>query len=406
MNINGWKKFIESIGEIPISDIDVYNRRMEIGWKDKLFWIDKIYPDVVVDFGCADGSMISKIKLNRPNIKLIGYEPDHKMLSLARYHFKNTDVFLSDNWDEITKELFKYRRPALLLSSVIHEVYSYSDSLSIRDFWKNKVFNNNFKWICIRDMMPSSAEMRGNFDFLSDVKNVRENIDPYLLNSYESIWGKIDNSYSTFIHFLLKYKYIENWNREVAENYFPLSIEGLHSMIPNGYQIIYQKSFILPHFNSQLRNDFNITAKANTHTKIIIINDKYDKKLIKESSDPISRMENGFVILRRIVGNEYGGVVDEVSKFSDSHKSEWILDSDIVKLNNIGLIKNENLRNMAIRFSLKGTTTDMIIHKKHDNWRLMSIFNKGDVFPSIWVLCDDIFGIENFLIDFITKDAT
>ena len=55
--------------------------------------------------------------------------------------------------------------------------------------------------------MPSSAEMRGNFDFLSDVKNVRENIDPYLLNSYESIWGKIDNSYSSFIHFLLKYKY-------------------------------------------------------------------------------------------------------------------------------------------------------------------------------------------------------
>lgn len=68
--IHNWEKFLESVGEVPISNMDIYNKRMEIGWEDKLFFLKKISPDSIVDFGCADGAILSKIKSINPNIKL------------------------------------------------------------------------------------------------------------------------------------------------------------------------------------------------------------------------------------------------------------------------------------------------------------------------------------------------
>jgi len=38
---------------------------------------------------------------------------------------------------------------------VIHEVYSYSHGKIIKKFWEKQVFGNDFKWITIRDMIPS-----------------------------------------------------------------------------------------------------------------------------------------------------------------------------------------------------------------------------------------------------------
>jgi len=274
-----WLKFLESIGQIPISNLEIYNKRMEIGWEDKLFFIKKINPDVIVDFGCADGAILARIHKANPSVKLIGYEPDDRELSIAKSHFGD-DVFLSNNWNDIKQEVSKYNSPALLLSSVIHEVYSYGNTQTIGNFWKNQVFAGDFKWICIRDMLPS-VKMIKHTNFGEEVKKVRDRIDPNLLESYEKIWGKIDDNYKTFIHFLLKYKYVENWDREVAENYFPLALEALYTKIPNDYRISYENSFLLPHFPDQLKEDFDIKAECTTHTKMIILNTGFNKKVEK-----------------------------------------------------------------------------------------------------------------------------
>ena len=275
MNILKWQQFLESIGEIPIFNIDVYNKRMEVGWEDKLFFLDKINPDVIVDFGCADGSILVKVKNKKPGIKLIGYEPDEKMLSIAKSNLDN--AFLTSDWNEVIKEVAKYNRPAILLSSVIHEVYSYSHQSDIKKFWNDMVFSGIFKWICIRDMMPSIQINNDMERFNNDISKIRKNIDPHLINSYEETWGKIKN-YKSLMHFLLKYKYVENWDREVEENYFPLMLEELYALIPSGYQITYQESFLLPHLPKQFEDDFGININKKTHAKIIITNKKFDKK--------------------------------------------------------------------------------------------------------------------------------
>jgi hypothetical protein len=267
-----WQKFIEQVGKHEISDIQSYIDGMGITYQDKLFFLNKINPDVIVDFGCANGLILSKIKQSNPNIKLIGFDIDEGMLKGAKSLLCD-DTLLSNNWELVTNELKKYKRPALLLSSVIHEVYSYSNSKSIRNFWNNQVFNNKFKWICIRDMIPSvSMDKHDENIFHEDVRKVKSQVDTKYLYSFEKKWGIIDDHYRTFIHFLLKYKYIENWEREVNENYLPISLETLLKKIPSTYKVKYKESYILPYLKKQLEEDFGISIDHNTHLKMIIEN--------------------------------------------------------------------------------------------------------------------------------------
>ena len=268
--ILNWEKYIESVGNIPISDIDSYINGMEMGYQDKLFFLDKIDTDVIVDFGCADGTILSKINKLYPKIKLIGYDLDEKMLTIARKK-NNNNSLLTNKWEAVTEEIKKYKNPTLVLSSVIHEVYSYSNTFIIKKFWENQVFGSNFKWICIRDMIPSSKMSRYDIEhFKDDVELVRKNSNKFYLDSFENIWGSINSNYRTFIHFLLKYKYTDNWDREVNENYVPISIETLYKKIPKSYKIIYEDNFILSSLQKQVKLDFGIKIDHTTHTKMII----------------------------------------------------------------------------------------------------------------------------------------
>ena len=266
--IHNWVKFLESVGEIHISDIESYIGALELGQSDKLFFLDKIDPDIIVDFGCANGLILSKIKKSKPNVKLIGYDIDEGMLSIARPKLGAGSI-LTDKWNDVKEEIGRYENPAIILSSVIHEVYSYSKSSDIKYFWENQVFGGDFKYVCIRDMVPST-KMSKHSDFTDDVNKVREKSDPFYLESFEERWGGIGSDYRTFIHFLLKYTYTDNWNREVNENYVPLTLETLYKKIPNEYKITYQDNFILPSLLEQVKKDFDINIDHTTHTKMII----------------------------------------------------------------------------------------------------------------------------------------
>lgn len=262
-----WKLFTESIGESPINNIDIYNKRMELGWEDKLFFLNYINPDVIVDFGCADGSIIKKMK-NYTNADIVGYEPDEKMISLCRSNVGNI-CELTDNWNQVQNLIKDKKESCVLLSSVIHEVYSYSKTNEIKEFW-NEIFSGSFKWVCIRDMMPSK-NINNEIGLQNNISSVKSKAPKDLLLSYESIWGKIDN-YISLMHFLLKYKYVENWNREVKENYFPITVEDFKSIIPNNYRIVYENHFQLPHHKEQFKKDFGIEINKKTHSKFILLN--------------------------------------------------------------------------------------------------------------------------------------
>ena len=255
----------------PIHNNQLYLSRMDLSIKDKLFFTDKIEFDVIVDFGCANGALLSTLREMYPNVKIIGYDTNPDMLSSAREILGN-DVVLTNDWNLVITELRGYDSPLLNLSSVIHEVYSYSDSDEIHSFWNNYVYSGLFKYISIRDMIPS--KVINNFKqslFRNDIAIVRELYDDIqYIDSFESTWGTLCNNYRTFMHFLLKYRYVENWDREVSENYLPIFYEEMEEFIPNNYNIIYKSHFVLPFLQERLISDFGIKFRHTTHSKYII----------------------------------------------------------------------------------------------------------------------------------------
>jgi hypothetical protein len=278
MNILNWKLFLEEVvGESPISNLQSYIDGMSRSIQDKLFFSDMVNFDVIVDFGCADGTFLDHISKTNSSVKIIGYDLDETMLSQARSRLGNKAI-LSSNWDEVIKEVYRFKSPLLNLSSVIHEVYSYSHPKVVKDFWDKQVFGGDFKWITIRDMIPSvDIGKEGINQFKDDVRRVKMKTDRYYLESFEDRWGTISDNYRTFMHYLLKYRYTDNWEREVNEDYLPVSLETVKSKIPNIYKVVYEKDFLLPFLKEQVKKDFNVDLTHSTHTKMIIKNNKFRK---------------------------------------------------------------------------------------------------------------------------------
>lgn len=278
MRILNWDLFLEElVGESPIKNIQSYIGGMNLGLQDKLFFVDMLDFDAIVDFGCADGSFLKLVSEINPKIKLFAYDIDPNMLLKAKSKLGKGSI-VTDSWDEIRKSLVYFNKPLLNLSSVIHEVYSYSKMSDVKNFWDNQVFGGDFKYITIRDMIPSTEISKSEISqFKDDVKKVKQKFDRNYINSFEERWGSLNSNYRTLIHFLLKYRFTDNWEREVSENYLPISIETLRKKMPNGYKIVYEDSFLLPFLKKEVKKDFNIDLIHPTHTKMIISNRNFRK---------------------------------------------------------------------------------------------------------------------------------
>lgn len=269
--INSYKDFLYefTLTSTPIANVDAYINGMNKGIQDKLFFLNKIKIKTLVDFGCADGTLLNEIHKIFPDIELIGYDIDETMMQISRERYPEIN-FYSD-WNQVIEKV-KGDDTALLLSSVIHEVYSYGTSSEIKNFWKNQAFNNKFKYLIIRDMIPSTIFDKMN---IIDIKKIREKSDPKYLNDFENHWGDISISFRVLLHWLLKYRYVINWKREVRENYLPISLETLKKKIPSNWQIIFEDHYTYDFLKNQIKQDFDIDLEEPTHLKMIIKNEIY-----------------------------------------------------------------------------------------------------------------------------------
>lgn len=267
------------VGEQGIDNLAVYLSRMEASIPDKIFWLDKVDFDVIVDFGCADGILLESI---RPIVKgagLIGYDIDSDMIRESKSRLGNR-ALITDNWEEVLEELEKYDNPLVLISSVVHEIYSYTSQDEIQSFW-SKIFSGVFNTIVIRDMLPSSSakSIRPNN---VDVQKIRNQISrSHLLDRFEDEWGSISENYHNFLHYLLKYHYEENYDREVKENYFPITFEEIKTKVPDGYKIVYQDNYLLPYIKEIVESDYDVILNQPSHGKLIIRRDVLNESFIK-----------------------------------------------------------------------------------------------------------------------------
>ena len=247
-----------------INNIEIYNQRMAAGMEDKLWWLRKIDNGikVVVDYGCADGTLLSLIHYSHPDLILIGVDNNVEMLKLAR---RNVPIAILYTAEEFKYIRLNFGNAVLVLSSVIHEIFSYDkDPTSTM----NMLFGRGFKYIAIRDMMVSAyiAQALDTYDSLI----VSSKANQKMLHEFERIYGNIQNR-KNLIHFLLKYKYVENWDREVRENYLPYNLEKfLQDIVPNIYQVDHLDHYTLPYLKTIVKEDFGIELKDKTHLKLLL----------------------------------------------------------------------------------------------------------------------------------------
>lgn len=252
-----------------IENILQYNSSMRKSLLDKIFFMDKIDSEIFVDYGCADGSLLNFLNTLFPEHTYLGFDIDDKMIDLAKERCPE-GITLSSNWNELDAIIQNFekqgKKVTLILSSIIHEVYSYGTGTDIKVFWE-RVFNTGFDYIVIRDMMASKS-IEKTTDMNDYIKILRSS-NKQMLYEFETYWGTLESN-KNLLHYLLKYRYTENWNREVKENYLPIFREELLSYIPPNYTVELHEHYVLPFLKNKVQSDFAISLKDNTHIKLIL----------------------------------------------------------------------------------------------------------------------------------------
>ena len=251
-------------GKNGISDLSGYLYRMQKSMIDKMFFIDKIFEpiDTIVDFGCANGELIKMLQYYFDEYSYIGYDLSERMIEEAKKNVPEASFYT--DWNQIQ---VPFDRCLLNISSVIHEIYSYCSPKEIDEFLQRALYSG-FKYVTIRDMMVSETACRPASP--DNLKKIRSN-EAYAgkLADYERIWGTMETE-KDMVHFLLKYSYTQNWDREVHENYLGLSLEELLKLVPDNYRVVYKEHYTLPFVAWQIKRDFGIELQTPTHIKLIL----------------------------------------------------------------------------------------------------------------------------------------
>lgn len=245
-----------------ITNYKTYIDLMKNGVYDKLFFVDKLFEkwDCILDYGCADGFLSGKIKEIFPDSNVVGLDVDGEMLEMARQ--KHPDIKFIEKLDG--------EYDVVYFSSLLHEIYSYSNHDQIEKFWAD-IFAIQPKYIIFRDMIfDESIERETPTNSIAKLLLFcKKNNLLGKLQQFEKIWGKITN-YKNFIHFLLKYSYDDNWEREVRENYLPLSYQNFLINLPSNYRIEYIEHYTLPFFKHKWEQDIGMFIDEKIHLKIIL----------------------------------------------------------------------------------------------------------------------------------------
>lgn len=250
--------------------LEEYNAAMQQGLMDKLYFLDYCNEvHNIVDFGAADGSLIELLYNRFGNTKrYFAVDNSPEMLDILRYRFQsNPCVRIVGDMNDLPS-IFGSDRTAVILSSVLHEIYSYGTDL--RQFEKI-IFGGNFaecpEYIFIRDMSLSRTANRP-ID-INDLLRLRTKANPSTLQEYTDFWGEI-HSDRDMLHYLLKYRYEDNFDRENRENYFSLPYERLLEVVGNNYYFVHHEHYVLPYLRNVIYRDFGITVRDNTHVKLIL----------------------------------------------------------------------------------------------------------------------------------------
>lgn len=264
-----------------IENYSVYLGCMKKAMADKAWFMDRI-PELatnsnalIFDYGCADCAL-GRFLVDEKQFKgtYIGIDANPEMGKAAAIANKPEQYdkiyWRSGNFFEINDFGFPGAANGMLvLNSVIHEVYSYGSLTDVHHFWEN-VWYQGWTHIAIRDMALSRIDADNAalgtqwvaqmpLEFFGRYRIWQQEYSGWPLDCTEDV-----------VHYLLKYRYTENWERESKECYLPLYWEELLCKIPSHYRIVYAKHYCLPYIRETVRNDTGIDLDIPTHYQLLL----------------------------------------------------------------------------------------------------------------------------------------
>jgi len=256
-----------------ILNYDVYNDRMRRSMWDKAFFMDKIPgANLIIDFGCADGSLIRFLQELFPAMHYIGYDIDPQMVERANAQ-RTGNVWFFSGIDEVLacmKELgMAPKETAVNFSSVFHELFHYGFDRAAFDDALRQIAP---QYLIVRDMLYVSGD-DGAPASAQAAARIREELPEKMLREFEAAQGPISLR-RNLVQLLLKYKYVENWDRECAENYFSYTWADIAALLdPEGkYRTLFSSRYVLPWCREDIENRFGIDLghEITTHCAVIL----------------------------------------------------------------------------------------------------------------------------------------
>ena len=253
--------------------LETYIQRMSESLPDKLFFLEYLDDtvDTIVDYGCADGTLLKAIHDSplKDNYKLIGYDISKEMIEIAKS--SNKDIFFTNDWQEVLS-ICSSRNACINFSSVIHELVSEVSWNTFKNFCQE--IAERFYMIAIRDMgMENKAirEARSSIDYYQAIKNKGyQNYFDDVLHKY--YLGRENNNIGVITEFLLKYPFQENWENEIKEHYLHVTLEDSKALFSSNFEFtsVYQESYCLEYVYQRIKKDFGINVTWGTHYKLLL----------------------------------------------------------------------------------------------------------------------------------------
>lgn len=253
-----------------MNDIDAYCSRMRKSVCEKLFFLDRDEfknCNTIIDFGCADGSLISEMKQIFPQKTYIGVDNNPNMRKLANSKLDGS-VKIYRNLQEIKEVCTPV---GVILSSVLHEVFTFYSNKKIRELLTEIASISDF--VFVRDMLSPSSYVSQ----LSIYSVNRRNVEKHpLWWSFYKKWGNFTIgtdfiSVRDAMHFFLKSKYENNWRSENKENYFSVDWSEIkYIFYSNMFQCSYKNDYTNQFIKSDIMERFNFKVEFPTHRQMIL----------------------------------------------------------------------------------------------------------------------------------------
>ena len=240
----------------------------------KLTILDYIVGNKIVDVGSGGGILLDEIEKRYPKKEIIGTDISQNVIELLNK--KKMDE--NHNWTPIkhnfVDSVFSTKVDTIIFSSIIHEIYSYSDigngkfdKKTIKQALSNAVKSlKDGGRIIIRDgiVTASNERMRINFktedgfvcfqEFLNDFKGM--DFLPYNIKCSELNYNKL--SVITDINYGREFLYTYTWGKEsypheVQECFGYYTLDDFYDVFEElGMQVIVAKSFLEEGYKTHL----------------------------------------------------------------------------------------------------------------------------------------------------------